>query len=582
VKRYVGTLLAAVVAVAALLWPVIGWSSQSGSTGVTDPSTITDYRAAFDVAADGTLTATETLTVSMPPGRHGIFRFWDRADASDPHARLNPEDIAVTRDGHTEPVDLSWQTGRRYRVARIGDPNVVLDPGTHVYRISYRVRGALAGGDGGSVFYWNLVPSGWQMAIGQATVTAHLPAVPSGPVQCTVGQGAGRPCSVAGAGTPTLSVRTGALAPRTPVTVRARLPVPPPGRPTLPWSVRYDAVLGRSTWLVAVLAVLSAAALAAGFAAARRSREQPPGFPVMYEPPAGLGPAQTVYVVRESLPGEALVASLLHLAERKLVTLTPSGEKDRWQVEGVAPRHDWAGVDEVTSSVGAGLGVDRPGAVFRTDKDVEVESGERLRAAQQALPAVARRWALEQQVFVRSLSEARNRVLVYAAAVVAAVAIFWNPFAVTLLGLPFAAFAVGGFPLVLGGVGTRRTPAGRELWARAGGFERMLSTPSSEQRFDFSGRKELYTAFIPYAVAFGCADAWARKYETEMGEPPPAPVWFYGAGGARLAGSPQTALASFQTSLAASISAYQATQHGSSGGGFSGGGGGGGGGGGSW
>ena len=49
----------------------------------------------------------------------------------------------------------------------------------------------------------------------------------------------------------------------------------------------------------------------------------------------------------------------------------------------------------------------------------------------------------------------------------------------------------------------------------------MLSTPSSKDRFDFSGRKELYTAYIPWAVAFGCADEWAEKYRIEVGEEPP-------------------------------------------------------------
>ncbi len=54
----------------------------------------------------------------------------------------------------------------------------------------------------------------------------------------------------------------------------------------------------------------------------------------------------------------------------------------------------------------------------------------------------------------------------------------------------------------------------------------MLSTPSSQDRFDFSGRQELYTQYIPWAVAFGCADEWAAKYRTEMGVEPPAPSYF--------------------------------------------------------
>ena len=65
--------------------------------------------------------------------------------------------------------------------------------------------------------------------------------------------------------------------------------------------------------------------------------------------------------------------------------------------------------------------------------------------------------------------------------------------------------------------GHRRTRAGRDLWSRVGGFRRMLATPSSKERFDFSGRKELYTAYIPWAVAFDCADEWAAKYRTEIG-----------------------------------------------------------------
>ena len=59
--------------------------------------------------------------------------------------------------------------------------------------------------------------------------------------------------------------------------------------------------------------------------------------------------------------------------------------------------------------------------------------------------------------------------------------------------------------------------AGRDLWSRIGGFHRVLSTPSSKERFDFSGRQELYTAYIPWAVALDCADEWAAKYRTEMG-----------------------------------------------------------------
>ena len=145
-------------------------------------------------------------------------------------------------------------------------------------------------------------------------------------------------------------------------------------------------------------------------------------------------------------------------------------------------------------------------------------------------------------------------------------------------------FAVFGFGIARAGAGTRRTKAGRDLWSRAGGFKRILSTPSAQDRFDFSGRQELYTAYIPWAVAFGCADAWAKKYRTEVGTEPPVPAYFAGYyAGAHTGDYVNSMVHDFSSTVSSSISAYQATQsHSSGGGGFSGGGGGGGGGGGSW
>ena len=81
-------------------------------------------------------------------------------------------------------------------------------------------------------------------------------------------------------------------------------------------------------------------------------------------------------------------------------------------------------------------------------------------------------------------------------------------------------FAVFGLETLRTGAATRRTPAGRDLWSRIGGFRRILATDSAEARFDFSGRKELYTAYIPWAVAFGVADEWAKKYQLEPARSP--------------------------------------------------------------
>lgn len=221
-------------------------SAGSSSSVAADPVTVTDYKGDFDVAPDGMLTASETLTATFPAGRHGIFRFFDILTKADPSARLAPAITSVTVDGAPAEVSLSWEQDNRYLVAKIGDPNVLLAPGSHVYVISYTIPNAIFAASAGdstfvstqgqnstppqSVFYWNVVASGWQMPIQKARSTVHLPS-PSGQVQCTAGAANAAkmgPCQITGAGTNTVAVSASGLPPASGMTVRAAMAPPPP------------------------------------------------------------------------------------------------------------------------------------------------------------------------------------------------------------------------------------------------------------------------------------------------------------------------------------------------------------------
>ncbi len=176
-RRLALTLGGAVVLAIAVLWPIVQFSL--GGPAATDTTTITRYLADFNVADNGDLTVTETLTVHFPDSdKHGIFRFWDRNDPSAPHARRDPHDVTVTMDGSPEPYTLSTHSGGRYVVARIGDPDLTLIPGNHTYALSYRIDRVLEPGAQGArtQFYWNLIPGGWAQQIDHADLTVHLPA----------------------------------------------------------------------------------------------------------------------------------------------------------------------------------------------------------------------------------------------------------------------------------------------------------------------------------------------------------------------------------------------------------------------
>ena len=217
--------------------------------------------------------------------------------------RLTPENIKVTLDGQSVPNELQWQNGRRYRVAKIGDPDSYVSPGIHAYTITYTIKGALSPTSANpgtfassswtdkqkaqSVFNWNVVAPGWQMDIQKSTIHITLPK-PSGKVQCTSSFDGTGPCTIDGAGTDRVTISTGPLAPRTPVTVRI-------GLPTADARSRHRAVAHRVRPSARSqrarrrdpARALALAALAFGYALDRKSREPEPGFPVMYEPPNG-------------------------------------------------------------------------------------------------------------------------------------------------------------------------------------------------------------------------------------------------------------------------------------------------------
>jgi hypothetical protein len=583
-KRLVLTVISLMVLALLLLFPTIiyGYDDDTEGPAESDPTTIRLYDAEFDVDENGDLEVTETLTVHFPGGdKHGIFRFWDIEDDNAPDSRRIPHDVTVTMDGGDVPVEMSRQLGGQYRVARIGDPDSFVSTGDHVYEIAYSIDGVLIpGADGATDFYWDLIPEGWAQSIDAADLTVHLPA-DAGDVQCAVGEGG--PCQVDGEGTTTLHVTASDLDPRTPVTVRTSLDLATPAAGgTLPWPLALDSALGSSVWALVAVLVLSALAGGVGFWLVRRTREDNPQFPLMYAPPEGIGPAQAAYLLTEEVEDEQYVATLMYAAERGAIDLERGD--GAWTITDKNGAEGWAGLDPVTSGVAHLLG--GPGTSF-TASPSDVEAGKRLKTEISSFEGSTKQWASTSGLMVSSGFGGAGR-LVIGFALLATVALgIVNPFDMTYVALVPGAFAILGAGLARPGAGTKRTRAGRDLWSRTGGFRRILASPSAEQRFDFSGRQELYTAYVPWAVAFGCADEWAGKYRTEMGAEPPVPSYFgHAYAGAYTGAAVSSMVSDFNSTVSSAISSYEATQKSSSssggGGGFSGGGGGGGGGGGSW
>ncbi|ORU98011.1 DUF2207 domain-containing protein, partial [Mycolicibacterium canariasense] len=577
------------------LWPVIFSAGPGSGDPVEDPVVIADYTASYTVDVGGRLNAVETITGEFPDGRHGIFRYWDVANPNNPNVRQVPRVDAILMDGRPAPYQMLWERGERFRVAKIGSADVTLDEGTHVFEIRYHIDGVLDPGKVGAdkrfasstggrqartAFYWNVIAPSWNNIIQRVNVTVTLPAKVVG-AQCSVGFGAGRDCTDLTVRGDTVTFRASGLQPRTPVTLRAGIDMPTPARAELPWPYPFDRILGQSVTQVAVLLGLSALAGLGAVLAYRTTVEPSPGFPLQYAPPPGLGPVQCEYIRTEAIPRDGLTATLFHLAERKLIELRQVNDK-QWNIRGIAVPGAWADVDYPSAAVGGALKVIGRGTEFQAKKSVT--AGKKLNKAKTDLAEATREWAVKDGLLVKRRKELWVRTANAVAAVLMVCAFFRWGFSITLWALPFAVFFLLSLRSWADGVGTRRTAAGRQLWSQVGGFHRMLTTDSAESRFDFAARKDLYTAYVPYAVAAGVAALWAQKYQASTGTVAPQPEWYHSSSddSSRFTGgSGAPSFDSFESALSSSIGAYTASQSSSSSGGSgsssSGGGGGGGG-----
>ncbi|MDP9206683.1 MAG: DUF2207 domain-containing protein, partial [Gemmatimonadota bacterium] len=118
-----------------------------------------------------------------------------------------------------------------------------------------------------------------------------------------------------------------------------------------------------------------------------------------------------------------------------------------------------------------------------------------------------------------------------------------------------------------------RTVAGARAREAALGFKEFLSRVESERYKKMITSPEMFERFLPFAMAFGVEDEWAKAFEDIYREPP---QWYVGGTGPFNASSFSHSISSMSSAAASSMSSSPSSS-GSGGGGSSGGGSGGGG-----
>ncbi|MEO1251496.1 MAG: DUF2207 domain-containing protein [Pseudomonadota bacterium] len=552
------------------------------ATGAAAREQIEDYRIAIDVKTNGDIVVSETIAVAVEGRqiRRGIFRdlprYYEKNGAQLP---FRYDVTSVRRNGAREPYAIE-RDGNAFRI-RIGDADVMLPTGRHVYEIVYSVENQIRYFDDYDELYWNAIGQNWAFPIKAARVRVVLPA---GADVRGVEAYTGRYGEVGDAyqyyrdGREHFFTITRAFAPREGLTISLALEkglIDPPS----------GADKRKEWWAMhGGLVALAAAAFALFgfyFSAFNRVGRDPVKAPIFprYAPPDGYSPAAAHHIYYRRLAGhKALIASLINLAI-----------KDQIRVDSVKKK-------KTTIT--------------------------RLEAAQAKAPP----FPAEEKFLKRFLSEGSSKTFGGSpdTQFTKAYGVF-QKFSRRKFGAPYfkwnSGYLIAG--VALSGAAIFLAASNSPIWTSAhwlgvftliglsAAFSYFLPAPTQKGqqiRTEIEGFRlylekaeklqlnaaevgtdapppmtvERYERFLPYAIALGVEAPWTKHFERVLPQEAQsyAPHWAHGIGRGHSLHAMNSALISSMNSGVSSALPQSSSSSGAGGGGFSGGGGGGGGGGG--
>ncbi len=136
---------------------------------------IDEFQSHVAVRRDSSLLVQETIQVTFSAQRHGIFREIPFR-YSDRYGKTLETPIRVISVTNAQGQPWDYRVSRRGNVVhiRIGDPQAYV-AGVQVYKIDYEVENALLFLDDHDELYWNVTGNFWKTSIARASATVSLP-----------------------------------------------------------------------------------------------------------------------------------------------------------------------------------------------------------------------------------------------------------------------------------------------------------------------------------------------------------------------------------------------------------------------
>jgi hypothetical protein len=577
----------------------------AGSVARADEGWVIDrFDIRYDIQADGSVRARDAIDVDFGTlSRHGIYRdLTSRLSYDASRNRLYTIDLVGVTDASGHRLRASSSANGNERRFKIGDPDRTVS-GRQTYRIAYTIEGALNAFADHDEFFWNATGSSWPVPTRQASVTVAAPAGSIDRIDCFEGFfGSTERCALSRTADAAEFRATRPLAAGEQLTVvvglrKGAVTVGPPLLREKPHDLLH--FFERSPGTVGGLVLgLFAAVNAVGLlwwwagrdrryialqhAGAGAAEERVPllgarPVGVEFQPPGGLRPGQMGLLLDERADTLDVTATIIDLAVRGYL-----------RIEEIEPAHwfsrrDWL-LTRLKTAAPELLPYERIvfEGLFPSGSETKLSALKNkfykdLALARKSLyaDAMQHRWFAANPDTVRTWSRIGGWV-VFAAGVFIVIYL-GSHWGAGLLGLPV--MAAGLFLAVMARAMPRRTAAGVDMLQRTLGFMRYIRTAETSQQA-FAERANLFTEYLPYAVAFKCVEKWARAFRG-VDLQAATGTWYSGSTPFNPS-SLSSSLGTFSNSVSSTMTS---TPGGSGSSGFSGGssgGGGGGGGGGSW
>ncbi|WP_328999473.1 DUF2207 domain-containing protein [Kribbella sp. NBC_00709] len=570
-RKALGVVISTLVAVLALAGFAVPASADAGDE-------IRNFKIEYTVSADGVLHVTETIDyVFGSTGRHGIYRDlvtrepYKDDDSKDQEYQVSNIKVStptpnVSAEFTTDTFQENNQRNENTQI-KIGSANSTVPGDEATYVISYDVRGALRHFADHSELYWDATGSAWSAVIDQVTVNVTVPQGVT-QVDCFSGEaGSTQTCpqksvvgqqGVFGASqlqrgqqlTVVAGITAGAVQNDTPILVD------PPNwleRNGLSWL----SLIGAG--LVTAVAIVAAALYAKLGNKDQRYAGMPPGtfppdgvaaepvkdelstdqLPVAFSPPR-IPVAEGGLLIDAKATTVETAATLIDMAVRGGVRIDNTGDSQKAVLlnpaVATAP-HEQALMSGMFPTL-------QPGSEVVLERGAVGENA--MRTAHTSMITALREQVKQRGWYLRMPRAGGGSVFKngFGCACMAMIVIwvFGAGFIGTItaaatggagraivIAVPVVAVVVAlGIWIAIRSRG-RRNPAGRAVTDQLIGFRKYLATAEADQ-LRFEEGEDIFSKYLPWAIAFGIADRWQRVCEqlVAAGRITPDPVWYYG------------------------------------------------------